>query len=102
MNKNLFLLLSMGLLAMMAALSLWYSYQYGRHLARLSVLHQQHAEMNRKMAIFQAMLNETLEYGKRNPAIESVIKAANLKWKSDQPATAPHAPSTSTPPKPSK
>jgi hypothetical protein len=102
MNKNLLILLLMALLAVMAAVSLWYSYQYGRQLARLSVLHLQHNEMNRKIAVFQALLNDTLEYSKRNPAIEPVLQAANLKWKGEPGATAPRPPASPALPKPSK
>jgi hypothetical protein len=92
MNKNLLILLLLGLLTVMAALSLWYSYQYGRQLSRLSVLHLQHTEMNRKLTVFQAMLTETVEYSKRNPAIEPLLQAANLKVKGSPPTATPRAP----------
>jgi hypothetical protein len=97
MSKNPLILLLMGLLAIMAALSLWYSYQFGRHLVALGGLSYQRNQITRNLNVFQGLVNDTLEYSKRNPAIDPVLQAVNLKPKSGLPASSP---TTATPPMP--
>lgn len=53
------------------------AYQYNQQLGQLTRLQAQRNRVNQEIEIFRALLNDSLEYSKRNPALESVLKSFN-------------------------
>jgi hypothetical protein len=99
MRKSPLISVLMALLILSAVASVWYSFQIGRYLKRASQLQYSRNVINRNLAVFQALLNETMDYSKRNPAIDGSLQKFGFKAKS----TAPVAPVVATPPaKPTK
>ena len=64
------------------------SYQYLRSVRKLQEMQSVRLQINRVLTVFQAMVGDSVEYGKRNPAIMPIL----------QPVLAKAAPATPTPP----
>ena len=45
-----------------------------------------------RVNVTQALLNETIDYSKRNPAVEQLLRSLNLKTNPVAAATAPNSP----------
>lgn len=79
MNKNPFAAILVGLLFVSAALSTVFALTYAFSSRDLRRVQPQAMGINNHMNLVQALLNETLEYSKRNPAIDPVLFSLNLK-----------------------
>ena len=55
------------------------TYQYVHSVSTIQVLQRQRIGINRELGAFQSMLNDALEYGKRNPAFEPTLQAIGVK-----------------------
>jgi hypothetical protein len=93
MNKNALIGVLMALLIVNAVASLWFSFQYGRYLGQVHGLSVVRNQINKNTTIFQALVNDTMEYSKKNPAIVPVLQNPTPK--------APAVPASTTP-KPAK
>jgi hypothetical protein len=91
MKRNLLTALLMAALFVNAAGSAFLSYQYVRSVRLLQKVQYQRGLINREMSIFQALLNDTLEYSKKNPKIEPLLQTI-LKPKTTNASVAPRTP----------
>lgn len=55
------------------------SYQYVHSVSTIQRLQYQRIAVNRDLNAFQSMLNDALEYGKRNPAFEPTLLSIGFK-----------------------
>lgn len=53
------------------------AYQYNQQLGNLARLQLQRSRVNQEIEIFRSLLNDSLEYSRRNPALEPVLKSFN-------------------------
>ncbi|HOW67171.1 MAG TPA: hypothetical protein P5186_02550 [Candidatus Paceibacterota bacterium] len=74
MNKNALIGILMALLIVNAVASLWFSFQFGRYLGRVQGLSVVRNQITKNTSIFQALVNDTMEYSKKNPAIVPVLQ----------------------------
>jgi len=72
-----------------AAASVLFSYQYVRSMRKAQQFQIQRNQISYEMSAFEALLNETWEYGKRNPKIDPVLQSIGLKAKAAAPTNAP-------------
>ena len=80
-----------------AVLTAWLSVRYFFSVRELQRLQQQYAFINNTRSTVQALAQEAVEYGKRNPAIEPILQQFDLKPKapgSGAPAALPPRPAT--------
>lgn len=64
------------------------SYVYSRDARELRLLQSQAAMVNNNRNLITALAAESVEYGKRNPAINPILEAAGLKPGPGAPAPA--------------
>ena len=61
------------------------SYQYSHAVSTIQTLQRQRIQFNRDLSVFQALLNDAVEYGKKNPSFETALQSM---WpKQAKPAT---------------
>ena len=76
----------LGALTLSALASIGLCYGYISKSRQIHALHDQTVSMNNNRAVINALLNDTIEYSKRNPAIVPVLESVG--WKSPaKPAT---------------
>jgi hypothetical protein len=90
MNKNPFAAILVGLLFLSAALSAVFALTYAFSTRDLRRVQPQAMGINNHLNLVQTLLNETLEYSKRNPAIDPLLFSLNLKTNAAA-ATAPQS-----------
>jgi hypothetical protein len=56
-----------------------FAVRYGFRTRELRTLQARMININNQLAIAQSLLNDTLEYSKRNPAIDPLLKSFNMK-----------------------
>ena len=88
MSKNPFAAILVGLLFVSAALSVEFARRYAFASRDLRRIQPQALGINAHLNLVQGLLNETLEYSKRNPAIDPLLFSLNLKTNAAA-ATAP-------------
>lgn len=79
MSKNQFAIGLVALLFLSAAITAALSLTYAVSTRNLRRAQIQIATMNNRLNLAQALLNDTVEYGKRNPAIDPLLQSLNLK-----------------------
>ncbi|HKS38439.1 MAG TPA: hypothetical protein VJW76_14695 [Verrucomicrobiae bacterium] len=89
MNKNPFAAILAGLLFLSAALSAVFALTYAFSSRDLRRIQPQAMGVNNHLNLVQALLNETLEYSKRNPAIDPLLFSLNLKTNASAAGTPP-------------
>lgn len=85
MKSNPVTSLLMAVLFVNAVFTALMTFNYVRSMRTLQTLQGQRAVMTRELNIFNALVNDTLEYSKRNPAVEPILQ--NLGLKPNRPAT---------------
>jgi len=55
------------------------TFNYVQSIRTLQTLQIQRAAMSRELNVFNSLVTETLEYSKRNPAIEPVLQSIGVK-----------------------
>lgn len=79
MKSNPVTSLLMAVLFVNAVFTALMTFNYVRSMRALQTLQTQRAVMTRELNIFNALVNDTLEYSKRNPAVEPVLQSIGLK-----------------------
>lgn len=51
------------------------SYEHSHAVSSIQTIQRQRIAINKELGAFQAMLNDAMEYGKRNPSFEPVLQA---------------------------
>jgi hypothetical protein len=77
MKHKLIFNLLVGALFLEAVFAALFSIQYVRNVTLIQNLQNQRAKVNREMAIFQSLVNEAVEYRKKNSSIDVVLQALN-------------------------
>lgn len=75
MNPVISVLLVVALLN--AGVTAVLAYQYNQQLGNLARLQLQRSRVNQEIEIFRSLLNDSLEYSRRNPTLEPVLKSFN-------------------------
>jgi hypothetical protein len=78
MRNNALTNLLVGLVVLSVLATSGLAYLYLRSVQKLNRLQFQSAVINRNRALVNSLVNETVEYGKRNPAIEPVLQSVGL------------------------
>lgn len=86
MSKNQFAAGLVALLFVMAALCAWFAERFAFGTRDLRRLQPQVAAINGRLNVAQSLLNDTLEYSKRNPTIDPLLQSLMLKTNSTIPA----------------
>jgi hypothetical protein len=86
MRNNAFTHLLVGLAALSIVATAGLAFYYVQTVRKLNLLQSEVANKNRNRALINALVNDTLEYSKRNPAIDPLLQSVNIKPK---PGTAP-------------
>jgi len=79
MSKNLFAAALVALLFVSAALNAYYALQLFFSTRQLRRVQPQVVEIQNRLTVARALLNDTLEYSKRNPAIDPLLQSLNFK-----------------------
>jgi len=79
MRKDWFASVLVAVLFIGAAAAVVASFQVGFSTRPLRRLQPQAVAFQARLNIAQALLNDTLEYSKRNPAIDPLLQSLNLK-----------------------
>lgn len=79
MSKSLFAAVLVALLFVSAALNVYYALQLLFSTRRLRSVQPQVVEIQNRLTLARALLNETLEYSKRNPAIDPLLQSLKFK-----------------------
>jgi len=79
MKSNPVTSLLLAVLFVNAAFTALMTFNYVRSMRALQTLQVQRAAMTRELNIFNSLVNDTLEYSKRNPAVEPVLQSIGLK-----------------------
>ncbi|MEW6157276.1 MAG: hypothetical protein AB1813_07575 [Verrucomicrobiota bacterium] len=83
MKNNLAGAVLASLLVLLVAATALFSYSYIRSVQKMQHLQVQSAMINFQRNRVQALANDTLEYSKRNPAIDPLLQSIGLKPKTD-------------------
>jgi len=94
MRKNSFTALLVGLLFVSAAAATVQVLRLSLATRDLRRMHPRIVEINAHWNLAQALLNDTLEYSKRNPAIDPLLQSLNFKTNSAAGAASPQSVST--------
>src|SRR5437867_5259653 len=94
MRKNSFTALLVGLLFVSAAAATVQVLRLSLATRDLRRMHPRIVEINAHWNLTQALLNDTLEYSKRNPAIDPLLQSMNFKTNSAARAASPQSVST--------
>lgn len=81
--------LLVGMLFVSAIISVILAVWYGFNVRDLRRLQPQTAASQARLNLAQALLTETLEYSKRNPAIDPLLQSLNLKTNMAPPPATP-------------
>ena len=80
----------LGVLLLNAVVAAALSLQYIRSIRYLQNVQQaQRLTINREIAVFRALMNDALEYGKRNPTILPLLPGVEVKPSPAKPITTP-------------
>jgi hypothetical protein len=79
MNKNAFGQVLVGVLFLSAGLNVYYALRFGFSTRALRKIQPQVAEVQNRLNLAQALLNDTLEYSKGNSAIDPLLRSLNFK-----------------------
>ncbi len=79
MSRNPFAAVLVGVLFVSAALSVYYAVRFAYSTRDLRRIQPQVAEIQGRLNVAQSLLIETLEYSKRNPAIDPLLQSLNFK-----------------------
>jgi hypothetical protein len=79
MKSNPLTSLLMAVLFVNAVFTALMTFNYVRSISTLQILQVQRATMTRELNVFNSLVNDTLEYSKRNPAVEPVLQSIGLK-----------------------
>jgi hypothetical protein len=79
MSKNAIGPLLVGVLFISAGLNVYYALRFAFSTRDLRRIQPQVAEIQSRLNVAQVLLNDTLEYSKRNPAIDSLLQSLNFK-----------------------
>ena len=89
MRKDSFAVLLIGLLFINAIVSAVLALGYGFDVHNLRRLQPQTVACQARLNVAQGLLSDTLEYSKRNPAIDPLLQYLNLKTNTAPAPTAP-------------
>jgi hypothetical protein len=81
MKDNSFAALLIGVLALGALVTASLSFVYVTNAKKLRTLQFQAAVINQNRAIIRDLVAESVEYSKRNPAMEPIIESVGIKLK---------------------
>ncbi|MEO5804724.1 MAG: hypothetical protein ABIR24_14460 [Verrucomicrobiota bacterium] len=87
-GKNLLALILTGLLFLSAALSAVCAVLYVRGSGELRGLQTQAAAIDNNRNLTRALATDAMEYSKRNPAIDPILRSVGLKSESSSPKVA--------------
>ena len=79
MKHNPLISLLLTVLFVNAVFAALLTYDYMRSMRALQTLQLQRTVMTRELNIFNSLVNDTLEYSRRNPAVEPVLQTLGLK-----------------------
>jgi hypothetical protein len=74
-----------GVLALSALVSVGFFYSHVKNTRELNNLNTQVFLINSRRAAVNALIGDVLEYSKRNPSVDPILEASNLKPKSAAP-----------------
>ena len=90
MSKNAFGPLLVAVLFISAGLNVYYALRFAFSSRDLRRIQPQVTEIQTRLNVAQALLNETLEYSKRNPAIDPLLQSLNFKTNAPGVTSPPH------------
>lgn len=79
MKSNPITNLLLAVLFVNAVFTALMTFNYVRSMRTLQTLQLQRAAMTRDLNVFNSLVSDTLEYSKRNPAVEPVLQSIGLK-----------------------
>lgn len=77
----------LGVLTISALASVVLCWLYISNTRELRQIQAQTAMINNQRAVINALVNDTLEYGKTHPAIQPVLESVGFKAATNKPAT---------------
>ena len=86
MSSNQFASVLAGIAVVLAILCAVFAERYAFATRDLRRIEPQYTAINARLNLAQSLLNETLEYSKRNPTIDPLLLSLNLKTNSPAPA----------------
>jgi len=89
MKNNPLTTILIGALALSAVWSVILCLQYVSNTRELRTMQGQALNINNRQMTAQAILNEAIEYGKKNPAIEPLLESVGIKKSAAAPAAKP-------------
>ena len=92
MRNNVLTQLLVGLVALSVLATSGLAFYYVRSVQKLNRLQLQSAVINRNRGLVNSLATETLEYSKRNPAIDPVLQSVGIKPKPAGSVPMPPAP----------
>ena len=81
MRSNPITNLLVGLVALTVLATAGLTIYYVRLVQKLNVLQLQNAVINRNRTLATSLVNDAIEYSKRNPALEPVLQSIGIKTK---------------------
>jgi hypothetical protein len=79
----------LGLVATSAVVSLIFCFLYIKAARELRTLQGKEIALNNNRALISMLLNDAIEYSKKNPAINPILQAAGVNTSAITPGTAP-------------
>jgi len=79
MKSNSLAALLLGMLLVVALFTAWFAVSFNLSYLELRRLQSRAAAYANNRVVVQALANDVVEYGKRNPAIDPILKSAGLK-----------------------
>lgn len=89
MNKSSLPAILLAILGISAVVALVLAYMYARNVSELRLLNAQAAQINNNRAILNALAAESIEYSKKNPAIDPILVSIGAKQPTAAPAPKP-------------
>jgi hypothetical protein len=83
MKSNPLISILMAILFINAAGSALLAYQYVRSVRKLQVLQRSNTLVKQEIALFNSLVNDTMEFSKKNPAILPVLNIIGIKAKTN-------------------
>lgn len=91
MKNNPLIGLMMAIVFLNAAFTAWLAYKYSQSMRTLQTMQAQSVVMNREMNMFRAMVNDSFEYSRKNPAMDNVLQTIGI-TKTNKATAMPGAP----------
>jgi hypothetical protein len=86
LRNNAFTHLLVGLVVVVVMATSFLAFSYIRSVRKLNVLQLQTALISRNRTLANSLVNDVLEYSKRNPAVDPILQSIGAKPRAGAPA----------------